>query len=178
MKSTHKLPDDSVLHIDNINYHYMDSYTATFEDKNDTITLEVVGKSFFKSGPSWIGRLFALRNKIVSLFGLKIPETSQDHQKQLDNFRLEPGNRLGLFNVFYVSEKEVVLGEDDKHLNFRVSLILNNHQSKAHSKTLTISTTVFYNNFLGRLYFIPVRPFHKLIVSTMMRSTIKNLEQA
>ena len=43
-------------------------------------------------------------------------------------------------------------------------------------KDLTISTTVEFNNWFGRLYFLPVRPFHKIIVPTMLKGIIKELE--
>jgi hypothetical protein len=31
------------------------------------------------------------------------------------------------------------------------------------------ATIVHYNNIWGRLYFLPVKPFHKLIIRTMLR---------
>ena len=49
--------------------------------------------------------------------------------------------------------------------------------SKKGSKNLTISTTVEYNNWFGKLYFFPVRPFHKLIVPAMLKGIIKKLEK-
>ncbi len=79
--------------------------------------------------------------------------------------------------MFARTENEVILGEDDKHLNFRVSLFLEQQQNNPQKKDLTISTTVEFNNWFGRLYFIPVRPFHKLIVPTMLKGIIKELEK-
>ncbi len=74
------------------------------------------------------------------------------------------------------TNSEVILGENDKHLNFRVSLLQEQIQNRSDTKLLTISTTVEFNNWFGRLYFLPVRPFHKLIVPTIMKEMIKNLE--
>jgi hypothetical protein len=48
---------------------------------------------------------------------------------------------MGLFKVFSRTGHEVVIGEDDKHLNFSVSLFLENHKTETNKKNLTISTT-------------------------------------
>ena len=118
-----------------------------------------------------------LRNKIVSIFGLKTPGDITNIEKQIENFKCEPGEQLGLFKVFAKTENEVILGEDDKHLNFRVSLLLNQQTNETKKKNLIVSTTVEFNNWFGRLYFLPVRPFHKLIVPSMLKGMIKELEK-
>ena len=95
----------------------------------------------------------------------------------LDNFKCEKCEQLGLFKVFDKTDDEIVLGEDDKHLNFRVSLFIDKQSENKTDKNLIISTTVKFNNWFGRLYFLPVRLFHKLIVPTMLKGIIKNIEQ-
>jgi len=172
-----ELPDKSILKKDEKHYDYIDSYQSEFVDKNNNISPTEIGKAFFSSGPKWVEKLFVLRNKIVGLFGLKTSENITDRQKQLDNFKCEPGEQLGLFKVFTKTNNEVVLGEDDKHLNFRVSLLLDQLFNETDKKTLTITTTVEFNNWFGRLYFLPVRPFHKLIVPKMLKGIIKELEK-
>lgn len=166
-----QLPASSML--SGGNFDYVDSYATAFESQN--LTIETVGKAFLSSAPPWVGALMALRNKIVGVFGLKTSNKVTNRQELFDNFRCEPGQRLGLFKVFQKRHNEVILGEDDKHLNFRVSLLLNpSNHSKEH--TLTISTTVQFHNWLGRLYFIPVRPFHQLIVPSMLRGIIRQIK--
>jgi hypothetical protein len=170
-----ELPDKSILKKDEKHFDYIDSYQSEFLDKNNNINPTEIGKAFFSSGPKWVEKLFALRNKIARLFGLKTSGSNTDKQKQLNNFKCEPGEQLGLFKVFNKTNNEVVLGEDDKHLNFRVSLLLDKIINDIDKKTLTITTTVKFNNWFGRLYFLPVRPFHKLIVPKMLQGIIKEL---
>lgn len=172
-----ELPDQSILNKDEKHYDYIDSYQIEFIDKKNNISPTEIGKAFFLSGPKWVEKLFALRNKIVGLFGLKTSGNTTDRKKQLDNFKCEPGEQLGLFKVFSKTNNEVVLGEDDRHLNFRVSLLLDQLLNETDKKTLTITTTVQFNNWFGRLYFSPVRPFHKLIVPAMLKGIIKELEK-
>jgi len=171
------LPNNSILNTSHKEYGYVDSFQGVLNDVENKITSVDIGKAFFSSGPKWVGKLFNLRNKIVSVFGLKTSGNIVDRQQQLDNFKCEPGEQLGLFKVFKKTDNEVIIGENDKHLNFRVSLFLDKSKTDKSKKDLTISTTVEFNNWFGRLYFLPVRPFHKFIVPTMLKGIIKELEK-
>jgi hypothetical protein len=171
------LPNNSILYTSYKKFDYVDSFRGLLNDNENKITSSHLGKAFFSSGPKWVEKLFALRNKIVSIFGLKTPGDITNREKQIENFKCEPGEQLGLFKVFAKTENEVILGEDDKHLNFRVSLLLNQQTNETKKKNLIVSTTVEFNNWFGRLYFLPVRPFHKLIVPSMLKGMIKELEK-
>ena len=172
-----EIPKNSLLRTNNINYDYIDSFQGNFSDKFQKVGITEIGKSFFTSGPKWIDKLFAFRNKLASLFGLKTSGKIADKQKIIDNFTCEKGEQLGLFKVFEKTSDEIILGEDDKHLNFRVSLFIDKQNENKTDKNLIISTTVKFNNWFGRLFFLPVRPFHKLIVPTMLKGIIKNIEK-
>jgi hypothetical protein len=60
------------------------------------------------------------------------------------------------------------MGEDDKHLNFRASIL----HDKAEG-TIYLTTLVHFNNVWGRLYFLPVKPFHKIIMKTLLTRYLK-----
>ncbi len=171
-----ELPKASLLHSPPHPYHYVDSYQGILYDLDNTITPGDVGKAFFTSGPKWVEKLFALRNKIVAGLGLKTAGDISEREQKLAQFKCEPNEQMGLFKVFAKTEHEVILGEDDKHLDFRVSLLLQPQANEPTKKALTISTTVVFHNGLGRLYFLPVRPFHRLIVPTMLKGIITALE--
>lgn len=167
---------NSVLTVNQKEYDYADSFEGIYTDKGNNITSDKVGKAFFTSAPSWVGKLLTLRNKIVGLFGLKTSGQPNNREELLNNFKCEPNERLGLFKVFDRTENEVILGEDDKHLNFRVSL-LKSAINETNQNKLTITTTVEFKNWFGKLYFLPVKPFHSLIVPTMLKGIIKELEK-
>ena len=169
------LPDNSLLNSNDKKYDYLDSFEGTVVDKENKLKSADLGKAFFSSAPKWVDKLFGLRNRIAGIVGLKT-SSAFDIQQNLDNFKCEQGDQVGFFKVFHKSDNEIILGEDDKHFNFRVSLFLDNPKDDKIEKRLTISTTVVFNNWFGRLYFLPVRPFHKLIVPTMLKGIIKQLE--
>lgn len=120
--------------------------------------------------------MFAFRNKIAGIFGLK---TGAETGKKLagNDAQYEVGERIGLFKVFDKTYNEIILGEDDRRLDFRVSLLFDKNKDEEEN-SLTISTTVKFHNWLGVLYFLPVRPFHKLIVPAMLKNMIHKLEKA
>ncbi len=169
------IPPNSIL--TKYHYNYADSFEGDLTAHHQNLSITEVGKAFFSSGPRWIEKLFALRNSLVKRLGLKTPANTTNKQAQLAQFNGEVGERLGLFEVFYRDEKEMVLGEDDKHLNFRVSLLLSDSVKTSRQKCLTITTTVQFHNKWGKLYFLPVKPFHRLIVPTMLKNIIKHLEK-
>ncbi len=169
------LPKNSLLYQNKNSFHYVDSYSAPLETTH-AIHPADAAKAFFSTGPKWIDKLFAFRNTVASFFGLKTPKKNK-REEMLRNFTCQPGEKVGLFQIFSRTDSEVILGEDDKHLNFRVSLFLHSVDNDSSKKNLTISTTVTFHNFLGRFYFLPVRPFHKLIVPAMLKSMAAELKK-
>lgn len=174
-KST--LPEKSSLNTLKAQYDFIDSYQGVILDSKNQLQATDVGKAFFSSAPNWVGQLFEFRNKIVAVFGLKTSAKTANREALLAAFKCEVGEQLGLFKVFESNENEVILGENDKHLDFRISLFLEPIQERNSEKTITISTTVLFHNRFGKIYFLPVKPFHKKIVPVMLKGIIKHLEQ-
>ncbi|MEK6289831.1 MAG: DUF2867 domain-containing protein [Paraburkholderia tropica] len=65
---------------------------------------------------------------------------------------------LIFFRVFKRYPNEIVLGEDDTHLNFRVSVLLQ-PPSQGRPRRLIVTTLVFYNRLLGHAYIALIAPF-------------------
>lgn len=158
----------------NNKFQYSDTFEGNINNPtNKNITVDEVGTSFFTSSPKWVGQLMNLRNRIVKLFGLKTGASIKEQMNDPSTISLEKGKQLGIFKVFDRNEKEIILGENDKHLDFRVSLMTD--QEKDQPKLL-ITTIVSFHNWFGKLYFLPVKPFHKIIVRSMLKRTILSLE--
>lgn len=107
-----------------------------------------------------------VRNLTVSMFGLKnLGALSQvDPIKTTADYVL--GDRVGIFTLLYKSEDEVLLGDQDKHLSVVVSVHKQTTQDDVPG-LVTVTTVVHTNNWLGRLYMIPVRPLHRIIARSM-----------
>ena len=123
---------------------------------------EVLWRFLISQQPPWIGWLTNVRDAIVACFGLKTAK----HLATLSS-EAKP-DRLGIFKVYGKSENEIVLGEDDKHLDFRVSVFLTPDLSPTLGDQLIVSTVVHCHNLLGRAYILVIAPFHRQVVKTSL----------
>lgn len=105
--------------------------------------------------PAWVKTLLALRNRIVAPFGLKTDKYTSP--------------TATFFPSIESREEELVMGEDDQHLNFRASILKNTSES-----TVSLITVVHFNNRWGKLYFLPVKPFHHIIMKTLLKKYLKD----
>jgi Protein of unknown function (DUF2867) len=113
-------------------------------------------------GPKWAQVLLAMRNLLVRPFGLKT-----GHEAGLFV------ERIGIFPVLARKPGHLMLGMDDKHLDFRLLIDIENG---AHGRqTVTVTTRVKTHNALGRVYLALVMPFHKRIVPAMLARTARPL---
>lgn len=65
---------------------------------------------------------------------------------------------------------QIILGQDDQHLDFRICI-----QKIKQNEGLVIEmeTRVSFHNAFGRLYFLIVKPFHRLIAPRLLKRMIK-----
>jgi len=132
-----------------VDYH--DTYQIQKETEKNA---EEISKEIMQM-PKWVSVLMKLRNRIVGVFGLK----TDKNPEKTDNF----------FSVIENNENEIVMGEVDKHLDFRLSVLKNSAE-----KTISLTTVVHFNNIWGNIYFFPVRPFHKIILKTVLKRYLKS----
>jgi len=101
--------------------------------------------------PFWVNWLMRIRNIAVMPFGLKTD--------------MGDGETIGFFPIVARSHNEIVLGFDDKHLDFRISILTDGSHAYG-------ATWVRRNNRLGRFYLALIMPFHVLI----MRNAIGRID--
>lgn len=154
------LPQTTMLLDDFEPYHYVDCFAVAY---HGTASIDNIVTRMF-STPSWADSLMLLRDKLVGILGLKTDKKDEHHIAQ----RYDAGDKAVMFTVIARNEKEIVMAEDDKHLNFRTSMLL--HEGKVYSMT-----AVRYNNFFGRFYFFFVKPVHGVIIkSGLKKLNLKN----
>ncbi|MBX2874177.1 MAG: DUF2867 domain-containing protein [Saprospiraceae bacterium] len=126
---------------------------------------------FFDSIPAWTKALLAIRETLVGWIGLKTA-TGIDMAKELEEFQGQEGQAIGLFHVMGRGEEELMVGESDKHLDFWLSFIASDDRECFEMK---LATAVVFNGWLGKLYFAPVKPLHRLIVPAVLKRMARNL---
>jgi hypothetical protein len=124
---------------------------------------EVLARFIFSQLPPWMRVLMKMRDTVGAGFGLKTARQltradAADHE-----------NRVGIFKVYSREPAEIILGEDDKHLDFRLSVLSSDAGSSPGRQRLILSTVVHCHNRLGRIYLFIIAPFHRLLVKSSMR---------
>ena len=158
--ATSQIPEKSIISKNFRKIHYCDSYSTLISTGE---TVDAITTKIFSLPPA-IKKLFTLRNFIAKRLGLK---TGDNTATSAPFYPV--GSRAVLFPVTDRNDLEIVMAEDDKHLNFRTSVMI---ESIDGLTQVCLTTIVHFNNTLGRLYSGPVKPFHK----AMIKSRLKNLK--
>jgi len=108
--------------------------------------------------PAWTQSLLQLRNMLVAPLGLK---NTQDFAEQPS----EASPSLQ-FPITYQTETELQYGYDDRHLNFRITVLKEEGQ-------IFLSTWVHTHNFFGNAYLTTIMPFHTAIMRAAIRRVAK-----
>jgi hypothetical protein len=124
---------------------------------------ELLARFIFSQQAPWVSSLMTVRDALVAGFGLKTT-------KHLMSLGAESrAARVGIFKIYSTSQTEVVLGEDDKHLDFRLSVLCSGQPSPGGKRHVILSTVVHCHNRLGRFYILLIAPFHRLVVQSSLR---------
>ena len=161
------LPQESAIAKAYASMNLADAYSIELPTGAST-NPEVLARFIFAHQAPWISSLIAVRDALVASFGLKTA-------KHLASLEAESGaGRLNIFKIYSKSPTEVVIGEDDKHLDFRLSVLCSGQSSPGAKRHLTLSTVVHCHNGLGRLYIFLIAPFHRLVVQSSLRSAARS----
>lgn len=114
-----------------------------------------LAKAALATPAPWVNALMGLRDAIMAPFGVK---TS-------DQLARRGGGRVGIFPVWSRSDDEIILGEDDTHLDFRASVLRRPAKS---GFELVVTTVVHCHNMVGRTYLVAIMPFHVLVVRSAL----------
>ena len=120
-------------------HQFADAYKVPAPHGMDAITATRLA---FAHGPLWIRTLMRLRNRLGRVVGLK------------------PAPASG-FPVIRQSPDEVLMGFDDKHLDFRIV-------ASVAGGFVTLTTIVRWHNACGRAYLAAIMPFHRAIAARMI----------
>jgi hypothetical protein len=133
---------------------FIDAYRIAINDTS--LDARRAAKCMFERQPPWVEALVALRNVLVSPFGLKTSGESEP----------APHGIIGLFPVLSETPDRLVAGFDDSHLDFRVVVDVAPCDL---GQQITATTLVLTHNLLGRLYLAIILPFHRLIVRALLQ---------
>ena len=147
--ATAKLPEQSALWNNFSTGGFVDTFTcrSSLSPKDAA----AIGLTM----PKWTQTLLAVRNCLMRPFGLKTEVSAE--------------KSTGIFPIISETEQELLLGTDDKHLNFQISVL-------QHNGNIYFSTWVHPHNLGGKIYLACIMPFHKLIVRDSVKRVAMHTE--
>lgn len=120
-------------------------------------SMRVLATRTVGDSPAWFKVLNAVRDAMVTPFGVKT--SGEVRASRADN------ERVDFFPVQWESNDEIVLGEDDRHLDFRLSLL----RRDSLTGTQLIATTVVHShNAFGLTYLNLISPFHHFVIRSWL----------
>jgi hypothetical protein len=147
------VPSDSALAPLYAGANLLDAYAIRLPARaNDD--LEVLACAGFERQAWWIRALTRLRDAIMAPVGVK-------SSRAVGAAAAERGPVIGFFPLLSKSAGELVVGEDDRHLDFRVAILL--RKAATGGRELVVVTVVHCHNRLGRTYLAAISPFHRVI---------------
>jgi hypothetical protein len=114
--------------------------------------------------------MMIFRNKVVSLFGFEVASVAEIIAPQRRD-RYTVGVKIGAWPIYSLTENELIVGRDNKHLDFRLSIL---RTPSSPGEIVTVSTVCLVHNFFGKAYLLFVLPFHKRGVRFLVRSAARS----
>lgn len=152
------LPDDVRVAARYPGAFFADAFAVPLPPGGSADVRELAERAVGEPSP-WVDRLMALRDALVTPFGLKTVKALRSRRDA------DAPPRIGLFRIYEQHADELVLGEDDRHLDFRLSV-------RCHAGQLVAVTVVHCHNLLGRSYIRLVAPFHRAIMRSSLERAV------
>ncbi|MEO8384764.1 MAG: DUF2867 domain-containing protein [Betaproteobacteria bacterium] len=135
--------------------YFQDSYRIAARHRDATVV--EIFQAIFAHHPKWMKIVLIIRNRIASFCGLDAP-TSSEMMNPVSKDCYEIGDKIGVWPIFKLTETELIAGRDNRHLDFRLSVLRHNDGATAN---VVVSTVCVVHNTFGKVYLFFVVPFHK-----------------
>jgi Protein of unknown function (DUF2867) len=113
--------------------------------------------SIFGYHPHWLKSALLLRNRVAKACGLAVADDSTILNPHRQN-SYKVGDTIGPWPVFSVNEQELIVGRNNGHLDFRLSIL---RELGAQGPSVVVSTVCIVHNWSGKAYLFFIVPFHR-----------------
>ncbi len=129
----------------------------------------------FGHTPLWMKAMLLLRNALARLAGLEVPKAAEIMTPRIRSaYRV--GDKIGPWPVFFVGDNEIIAGRDNKHMDFRLSVLKVRNDGAA---DLVVSTICSTHNLFGRVLSVrdyPLPPCRRAGIARTRRAGRTPLE--
>lgn len=164
-----ELPDASALRTHLSRFDYLDSFEI-FARKPHQSMVEVYA-ALLGQLPASFKHLLVLRSLLVKPFGIT-GVGYRDLTTKIDTSRsYAAGEKIGRWTLYDQRPDEIIAGANDKHLDFRVSVL--RERGAEGSTRVVLSTGVMTHNALGRAYLATILRFHRFGVTQLLANATR-----
>jgi uncharacterized protein DUF2867 len=160
-------PSGSMLDRDLIAISYFhDSYRAPLN--RPELGIVDIFFAFFGHEPLWMKLTLIARNAVARLAGLEAPTVAEIMTPEVrTNYSV--GEKIGPWPIFFLGDNEIVAGRNNKHMDFRVSVL---KAVDGVAPSVVVSTVCTVHNLFGKIYLFFIVPFHRKGVQLLMAKAV------
>ena len=122
----------------------------------------------FGHTPLWMKTMLIARNALVRLVGLEVPTVAEIMRPEV-RAAYKVGDKIGPWPVFFVGENEIIAGRNNKHMDFRLSVL----KVADGGASVVVSTVCSVHNLFGTIYLSLIAPFHRSGVQALLSRAVK-----
>jgi len=161
------VPDDSALSRAVIQAaDFRDSYRAPLLRRE--LAIVEIFFALFGHAPAYMKLLLIARKAVASLAGLEAPTVAEIMNPDV-KCTYTVGDKIGPWPIFAITDREIVAGRDNKHMDFRLSVL---KQAEGDPASVTVSTICTVHNVYGRAYLFCIVPFHRFGVKDLIARAV------
>lgn len=161
------VPTSSALSLDLIRSAYFhDSYRVPL--LRPGLSIVDVFFALFGHTPRWMKALLITRNAVARWCGLEAP-TAAEILKPAMRASYSVGDKIGPWPIFFINDNEIVAGRNNKHLDFRVSVL---RLTDGDAESVVVSTVCSVHNLAGKIYLFFIVPFHRTGVQSLLAKAV------
>lgn len=123
--------------------------------------------------PGWMKALYRIRVWLLRLLGQGKQGVPQKETFTPDSVPLRPGESATFFTVNDSDEETywVATGKD-RHLDATIGVVIEPIDGETVLRRYSLVTLVKYNNWAGPVYLTLIKPFHHVIVFSVMKTVL------
>jgi hypothetical protein len=124
--------------------------------------------ALFGHTPVWMKLLLIVRNAAARLVGLEAPTVAEIMEPRIRE-AYSVGEKIGPWPIFFIGGNEIVAGRDNKHMDFRLSVL---KATDGETTSVVVSTICTVHNLFGKIYLFFIVPFHRNGVQSLMSNAV------
>ena len=161
------IPFNSALDRDAVRDAYFhDSYRAPLACPE--LGIVEIFFALFGHTPLWMKMLLIVRNAAARLCGLEAPDAGEILRPTVrSEYRV--GEKIGPWPIYFIAADEIVAGRNNKHLDFRLSVL---KTKDGDATSVVVSTICTVHNVFGKIYLFFIVPFHRTGVRSLMANAV------